>query len=184
MSVHPTAIVDDGAHIGGGTRIWHHAHVRAGAVVGGDCVIGKGVYIGAGVHIGDHCKIQNNAQVYEGATLADGVFVGPGVIIANDRRPRAVTPAGLPKSEDDWTMVRAVIGTGASIGAGAVIVPPLTIGAWAMVAAGSVVTADVASHALVAGIPARQIGWVCACGEHSAPNTACSACGHVFEEVM
>lgn len=184
MSVHPTATVDDGAVVGEDCRIWHHAHIRSGATLGRECIVGKNVYIGAGVTLGDRCKVQNNALVYEGAALADGVFIGPGAIIANDRRPRAILPGGSIKSDKDWDLARATIGVGAAVGAGAIIVPPVTVGAWSMVAAGAVVTKDVQPHALVAGNPARQIGWVCMCGHRSAPNAACSQCGRVFEEVV
>lgn len=184
MTIHPSAHVDEGAHVGDRTRVWHGAHVRGSAMIGDDCIIGEHVYVGAGVRIGNRCKIQNNALVYEGATLQDGVFVGPGAIVANDRRPRAVTPDGTLKSGEDWTLAETVISAGASIGAGAIIVPPVTIGTWAVVAAGAIVTRDVPPHALVAGAPARQIGWVCACGERTAPNAYCKACGRVFEEVV
>lgn len=180
MSIHATAIVEEGAVIGDGTGVWHHAHVRAGAIVGTGCVIGKNVYIGAGVRIGDGCKIQNNALVYEGATVGDGVFIGPGAIVANDRRPRAINPDGTVKAAHDWTLAETRIERGASIGAGAILVPPVTIGAWAMVAAGAVVARDVEAHRLVAGNPARVAGWVCACGERTQPDEKCPACGRIM----
>ncbi|GAC1422454.1 MAG: hypothetical protein NVSMB57_15600 [Actinomycetota bacterium] len=184
MSVHPAAIIDKGAQIGEGTTIWSGAHVRGTAVIGNDCVIGEHVYIGAGVHIGNRCKIQNTALIYEGATVADGVFIGPGVILANDKTPRAINPDGSLKSSDDWTLAETTIGPGVAIGAGAIVVPPVTLSAWSMIAAGSVVTKDVPPHALMAGVPARQIGFVCECGERAVPNAACSRCGRVFEEVV
>ena len=146
--------------IGPGARVWEGAHIREGAHVGAGCVIGRGAYIGIGVRLGDRCKIQNNALVYDPAVIGDGVFIGPGAILTNDRLPRAITPAGELKRADDWDPVGVTIETGASIGAGAVCVAPVRIGAWAMVAAGSVVVRDVPDHALVAGNPARQIGWV------------------------
>lgn len=177
--IHPTAVVEDGAVIGEGTSVWHHAQVRSGAVVGADCMIGKNVYIGAGVRIGDRCKIQNNALVYEGAEVGDGVFIGPGAIVANDRRPRAIDPDGRLKTAEDWTLARARIERGAAIGAGAILVPPLTIGAWAMVAAGAVVARDVEAHRLVAGNPARPAGWVCACGERGEMGEKCGVCGRI-----
>ncbi|HEX9695535.1 MAG TPA: DapH/DapD/GlmU-related protein [Actinomycetota bacterium] len=179
--IHPTATVEDGAAIGDGTSVWHHAHVRAGAVIGAGCVIGKNVYVGAGVHIGERCKIQNNALVYEGASVGDGVFIGPGAIVANDRRPRAINPDGSAKTTDDWTRAEARIEHGASIGAGAILVPPLTVGAWAMVAAGAVVARDVEPQSLVAGNPARHSGWVCVCGARTQPGDACGECGRILE---
>ena len=131
-----------------------------GAAIGRDCIVGRAAYVGPGVRIGDRCKIQNNALVYDPAVIADGVFIGPGAILTNDRLPRAVSPPGELKGADDWDPVGVTIETGASIGAGATCVAPVRVGAWAMVAAGSVVVRDVPDHGLVAGNPARQIGWV------------------------
>lgn len=181
--IHESAFVEDGALIGPGTSVWHHAQVRAGARVGEACIIGKGVYIGAEVRIGNRCKIQNYALVYEGATVGNGVFLGPSVIVANDRFPRAVNPDGSAKTADDWHLGRVLIEDGAAIGAGAVLVPDCTVGAWALVGSGSVVTADVPAHALVVGNPAKQIGWVCMCGrrlERSADLWRCTGCGRTY----
>lgn len=181
--IHETAFVEDGAEIGNGTNVWHHAQIRSGATVGSECVIGKSAYIGADVHIGDRCKIQNNALVYEGAIVHDGVFIGPAAIIANDRFPRAVSGDGSLKSADDWTLGEVVIESGASIGAGAVIVPNARIGAWAMVGSGAVVTRDVAPHQLVVGSPATVIGYVCVCGHRLVPlelEWGCETCGRTF----
>ena len=155
-----SADIDDGAVIGAATRVWHLAHVRAGARIGRECIIGRGAYIGPGVTIGDRCKIQNHALVYEPAVVEDGVFIGPAVVFTNDYFPRAVTPDGELKSADDWDAVGVTVREGASIGARAVCVAPVTIGRWAMVAAGSVVNRDVPDFALVAGVPARRIRWV------------------------
>lgn len=160
VRIDPSADVSPSAAIGTGTTVWHLAQVREDARLGVDCVVGRGAYIGSGVRIGDRCKIQNHALVYEPAELADGVFVGPAVVFTNDRHPRAITADGRLKSADDWEPVGVTVGQGASIGARAVCVAPVRVGAWAMVAAGSVVTIDVPDHALVVGVPARQIGWV------------------------
>ena len=158
--IEPTADVSDEAVIGDGTLIWHLAQVREGAVVGGNCVLGRGAYIGPGVRLGDNCKVQNYALVYEPAVLDSGVFIGPAVVLTNDLHPRAVTPDGRLKGAQDWTEVAVHVREGAAIGARSVCVAPVTIGRWAMVAAGSVVTRDVADFSLVAGAPARWLGWV------------------------
>lgn len=158
--IESTADVDPYAEIGAGTRIWHHVQVREHARIGVDCILGRGAYIGPGVLLGNRCKVQNHALVYEPAVLEDGVFIGPAVTFTNDLHPRAVTPDGALKMASDWDPVGVLVRTGASIGAHAVCVAPVTIGRWAMVAAGSVVVRDVGDFALVAGTPARRIGWV------------------------
>ena len=158
--IDPSADVDDRATIGAGTLVWHLAQVREHARVGRECVIGRGAYIGPGVVVGDRCKVQNHALVYEPAVVEDGAFVGPAVVFTNDLHPRAVTPDGRRKDADDWTAVGVSVREGASIGARAVCVAPVTIGRWAVVGAGSVVTRDVPSFALVAGVPARFLRWV------------------------
>lgn len=161
-----SADVSPDAVIGEGSSVWHLAQVREGAVLGTDCVIGRGAYIGPDVQLGDACKVQNYALVYEPARLADGVFIGPAAVLTNDMHPRAINPDGSLKSADDWEAVGVSIGHGASIGARAVCVAPVRIGAWATIAAGAVVTRDVPDHALVVGVPARQQGWV---GQAGAP---------------
>lgn len=158
--VHPSADIDPTVRLGERTRVWHLAQVREGAVIGRDCVLGRGAYVGPGVRLGDNCKVQNQALVYEPAVLKDGVFIGPAAVLTNDRHPRAVTPDGALKSAADWDAVGVVIQEGASIGAQAVCVAPVTVGRWALVAAGSVVIRDVPDFALVAGVPAGRIGWV------------------------
>lgn len=156
----PTAVVSPDAAIGPNASIWHQAQVREQAQIGANCVVGLGVYVGPGVRVGDNCKIQNYALVYEPAEVADGVFIGPAAVLTNDRFPRAVNPDQTPKSAHDWTPVGVTILGGASIGARAVCVAPITIGRWALVAAGSTVINDVPDYALVAGTPAKRIGWV------------------------
>lgn len=164
-----SADVSDTARIGEGSSIWHLAQVREDARIGRDCVIGRGAYIGTGVRMGDGCKVQNHALVYEPAELAEGVFIGPAVVLTNDHFPRAVNPDLSPKSASDWEPVGVSIRRGASIGARAVCVAPVTIGEWALVAAGATVTKDVVPHALVAGVPARRIAWVGRSGEPLEP---------------
>ncbi|MBW3068830.1 MULTISPECIES: acyltransferase [unclassified Actinomyces] len=165
----PSADVSPEASIGDGSSIWHLAQVREHAVLGEGCIVGRGAYIGEGVRMGRNCKVQNYALVYEPARLADGVFVGPAVTFTNDHFPRAVNPDGSLKSASDWEPVGVTVEEGASIGARAVCVAPVVIGAWATVAAGAVVTKDVPAHALVAGVPARRIGWVGRAGEPLVP---------------
>jgi UDP-2-acetamido-3-amino-2,3-dideoxy-glucuronate N-acetyltransferase len=155
-----SADVDPLASIGAGGAVWHLAQIREEAVLGPGCVVGRGAYVGAGVRVGAYVKIQNYALVYEPAVLEDGVFVGPAAVLTNDRHPRAVDRSGAPKRAGDWEPVGVTVRAGASLGARAVCVAPVTVGRWAMVAAGAVVTADVPDFALVAGTPARRIGWV------------------------
>jgi UDP-2-acetamido-3-amino-2,3-dideoxy-glucuronate N-acetyltransferase len=176
--IHPTAMIEPGAIVRAETRIWHHTHVREHAIIGRECILGKGVFIDRGVRVGDRVKIQNYACLYHGSIIEDGVFIGPHVILTNDRLPRAITPLGVLKTDDDWQCGATRIGTGASLGAGAVILPGISVGAWAMIGAGAVVTADVPPHGLVVGNPARLIGSVCACGNRRAPaDGPCPTCG-------
>jgi acetyltransferase-like isoleucine patch superfamily enzyme len=179
--VHPTAEVSGDASIGEGASIWHHAQVRERATVGPGCIIGKGVYIGAGVSLGANCKVQNYSCVYEGNTLEDGVFVGPEVVFTNDRYPRAINPDGSLKAASDWELQGSVARFGAAIGSRSVILPGLTIGRWALIAAGSVVTRDVPDHALVAGNPARQRGWACICARPLSEALTCPECGRRYQ---
>jgi acetyltransferase-like isoleucine patch superfamily enzyme len=162
--IHPTAEVSPDATIGDGTKIWNEAQVRERARIGRECILGKGVYVENDVVVGDRCKIQNRASLFKGVTLEDGVFVGPHVVFANDIYPRAVNPDGTLKGDADWEVTPTLIRHGASIGAGAVVLPGVTVGPWALVAAGAVVTANVPAHAIVRGNPARLAGWVCVCG--------------------
>jgi UDP-2-acetamido-3-amino-2,3-dideoxy-glucuronate N-acetyltransferase len=154
--VHPTAIVENSAKIGKGTKIWHFAHVREGAEIGMDCVLGHAVYVGQGVKIGDHVKLENRANVYQGVTIEDNVFVGPHVTFTNDPYPRSLST--------DWAIVPTYVKQGASIGASAIIVCGVTIGERALIGAGSVVTRDIPPQALAYGNPATIKGFVCKCG--------------------
>ena len=185
----PSADVSEAAVIGDGSAVWHLAQVRERAVLGRGCIVGRGAYIGEGVRMGRHCKVQNYALVYDPAVLADGVFIGPAATLTNDRFPRAVNPDGSLKSASDWRPVGVAIDEGASIGARAVCVAPVRIGAWATVAAGAVVTGDVPAHALVAGVPARRVGWVgrageplVAAGSDGSRRWRCPATGALYEE--
>jgi acetyltransferase-like isoleucine patch superfamily enzyme len=152
--VHPSAVVDQDS------TIWDLAQVRENAEIASGVVIGRGAYIGIGVRVGTNSKIQNYALVYEPADIGAGVFIGPAAVLTNDQRPRAVNPDGSLKSLSDWDPVGVQVREGASIGARAVCVAPITVGRWSMVAAGAVVVSDVPDFALVAGVPARHIGWV------------------------
>src|SRR5579859_859591 len=163
LYVHPTAEVSPDARVGAGTRIWRQVQVREHASIGESCNIGKGVYIDAHVRIGSRVKIQNHVSIFEGVTLEDGVFVGPHVCFTNDLAPRAITPEGRLKSADDWEITPTLVKYGASIGAGAIILCGVTVGEFALIGAGSVVTRDVSPHALVFGNPARWHGYVCRC---------------------
>jgi acetyltransferase-like isoleucine patch superfamily enzyme len=162
--VHPSAEVEPGAEIGAGTRIWHQAQVRKGARVGAECVIGKGVFVDVEVQVGDRCKLQNWVVLTRGSRLDAGVFIGPTSCLLNDLQPRAINPDGSLKGDADWTMRPAHLCEGASLGGGVQILPGVTVGRFALVGAGAVVTRDVPAHGLVIGNPARLVGFVCRCG--------------------
>lgn len=161
--IHLTAEVSPTAQIGRGTSIWNYAQVREHAIIGEECIVGKGVYIDAEVCIGTRVKIQNNASLFKGVTVEDGVFVGPHVCFTNDLFPRAITPDGKLKGAADWTITPTLVKYGASLGAGSIIRCGITIGEFALVGAGAVVTRDVPPHLLVTGNPARLRGYVCYC---------------------
>lgn len=167
--IEPSADVAPSANVAPSARVWHLAQVRENARIGEETIVGRGAYIGEGVRVGARCKIQNYALVYEPASLADGVFVGPAAVLTNDHAPRAVNADGTLKNVSDWDRVGVTVERGAAIGARAVCVAPVRIGAWASVGAGAVVTRDVAPYALVVGVPARRVGWV---GEAGVPLVA------------
>jgi len=164
VRIHPTAEVSVQAEIGTGSAIWHQAQVREGVRLGRNCIVGKGTYIDFDVQIGDNVKVQNRVSIYHGATIEDGVFVGPHACLTNDKLPRAVNPDGSLKSADDWEVSPILVREGAAVGACAVLLPGVTIGRWAMIGSGAVVTRDVPDHGLVWGNPARLRGFVCPCG--------------------
>lgn len=181
-----SADVDLSASVGDGTTIWDYVQVRENASIGEQCTVGRGAYVGAGVSIGNRVKIQNLALIYEPAVIEDGAFIGPAVVLSNDLRPRAINPDGSLKSGADWEAVGVRVSMGASIGALSVCVAPVTIGAWAMVAAGSTVIRDVPAHALVVGVPAGQIGWVGRSGErleqYDGPGWRCPSTGEIYAD--
>jgi acetyltransferase-like isoleucine patch superfamily enzyme len=164
IRIHSTAEVSDRASIGEGSSIWHQAQIREGAKIGRGCIIGKGVYIDAGVTLGDNVKVQNYVSIYHGVTIEDGVFIGPHVCFTNDLFPRAINPDGSLKAADDWVLCHTLIRRGAALGANSTIRCGVTIGPWAMVGCGSVVTKDIPQYGLAWGNPARLRGFICPCG--------------------
>jgi acetyltransferase-like isoleucine patch superfamily enzyme len=188
VRIHATADVSEDAEIGVGTSIWHQVQVREGAVIGGECILGKGAYVDHHVRIGNRCKLQNGVFVFHGFNLEDGVFLGPGVMLLNDKHPRAINADGSLKSSDDWTSSEAVVRRGASVGGGAVVLPGVDIGMFALVGAGAVVTKAVPDHAIVFGNPARVRGFACTCAhtlrlvERAADSSLmrCAACGNEY----
>ena len=155
---HPTAVVDRGAHVGVGSKIWHFSHVMRGARIGARCTLGQNVFVAGDAQLGAGCRIQNNVSIYDGVVLEDEVFVGPSAVFTNVRNPRAA----VDRRRD---VERTMVGEGVTIGANATIVCGVTIGPYAFVGAGAVVTRDVAPHAIVSGVPARRTGWICRCGK-------------------
>jgi acetyltransferase-like isoleucine patch superfamily enzyme len=182
--IHPTADVSPEATIGAGTVIWHRAQIRERARIGEECIIGKDVYIDHGVVLGSRVKVQNSALIYHGATLEDGVFVGPQVVIANDPLPRAITPEGKLKRAEDWEVGEVRVLYGASLGAGSLILPGVTIGRFAMVGAGAVVTRKCPDYGILMGDPARHLGYACPRGHRlgrEAKRYRCAECDWTLE---
>lgn len=172
--VHESSYIDENVIIGEGTKIWHFCHVQSGAQIGEKCSLGQNVNISNNVKIGNGVKIQNNVSVYEGVELEDYVFCGPSMVFTNDLTPRSKYPKGTERYK------KTLIKYGASIGANATIVCGNTIGRWAMIASGAVVTKDVPDYALMAGVPAKQIGWVCECGIPLKDDLECKECGRKY----
>lgn len=175
--VHESSYVDGDVKIGKGTKIWYFCHVQSGAEIGRDCSLGQNVNVGTNVHIGNGVRIQNNVSVYEGVELGDNVFCGPSCVFTNDLTPRA----NFPKGSEGYRSTP--VGDGASIGANATIVCGHKIGRCSLIGAGAVVTTDVPDYALMLGVPARQVGWVCECGERlwgDGGELTCETCGRLY----
>ncbi len=179
VRIHSSSVVHESAEIGEGTQIWLFCQVRERTKIGKNCIFGKNVYVDSDVAIGDNVKVQNNVSIYVGVTIEDGVFCGPHVCFTNDKVPRAVNPDMSPKGAHDWEVSKTLVRQGAALGANSTIVCGITIGKWAMVGSGAVVTRNVPDHALVLGNPARIVGWVCSCGKKVAidDSTGKGQCG-------
>lgn len=174
--VHNSSIIDDDVKIGKGTKIWHFCHIQSGARIGDNCSFGQNVNVSNNVKIGNGVKVQNNVSIYEGVELEDYVFCGPSMVFTNDLTPRAKYPKGHVGYK------KTILHTGVTVGANATVVCGHELGEWCMIAAGAVVTKDVKKHALMAGLPAMQIGWVCECGERLHDSLVCPVCGRKYEE--
>ena len=174
--VHESSYIDENVTIGEGTKIWHFCHIQSGAVIGRDCSLGQNVNVSNNVIIGNHVKIQNNVSLYEGVEIEDYVFCGPSMVFTNDLNPRSKYPKGTAG------YLITLVKEGASIGANATIVCGNTIGRNAMIAAGAVVTQDVPDHALMAGVPAKQIGWACECGQKLNQHLICDQCNRKYKQ--
>lgn len=189
VRIHPSAEVADSAVIGEGTAIWHLCQIRQNVKIGQSCILGRGVFVDMDVEIGNNVKIQNYVSVYHGVTLEDGVFVGPHVCFTNDLRPRAINPDGSLKSADDWVVSKTRVKKGAALGANSTIRCGVTIGEWALVGSGSVVTRDIPNYGMAYGNPARLHGFVCPCGailkdgqrSGEIVSATCPECGAVIE---
>ena len=173
--VHESSYVDDDVEIGNGTKIWHFCHIQKGAVIGDNCSFGQNVNISNNVHIGNGVKVQNNVSIYEGVELEDFVFCGPSMVFTNDLTPRAKYPKGHAGYK------KTIVRKGATIGANATVVCGHELGEWCTIAAGAVVTKNVLPHALMAGVPAKQIGWVCECGQVLDDDLVCPDCKRIYQ---
>lgn len=173
--VHESSYIDEDVTIGEGTKVWHFSHIQSGAVIGKNCSFGQNVNVSNNVKIGNGVKVQNNVAIYEGVELEDYVFCGPSMVFTNDLTPRAKYPKGPVGYK------KTLLKEGATVGANATVVCGHTIGKWAMIAAGAVVTKDVPDYALMAGVPAKQMGWVCECGELLKGKSVCDKCGRHYE---
>lgn len=174
--VHPTSIIDDDVKIGDGTKIWHFSHIQSGARIGKNCSFGQNVNVSNNVIVGNGVKVQNNVSLYEGVELEDYVFCGPSCVFTNDLTPRAKYPKGHAGYK------KTIVKEGASIGANATVVCGHTIGKWALIGAGAVVTSNVPDHALMLGVPAKRCGWVCECGTLLPKDLICPECGREYRE--
>jgi len=172
--IHESSYVDPNVTIGQGTKIWHFSHIQSAAIIGEKCSVGQNVNIANNVKIGNHVKIQNNVSVYEGVELEDYVFCGPSMVFTNDLTPRSKYPKGSSNYQ------KTIVKIGATIGANATIVCGNTIGKWSMIASGAVVTKNVPDYALFAGVPAKQMGWVCECGLRLKDDLHCKSCGRTY----
>lgn len=172
--IHESSYIDDEVSIGDGTKVWHFCHIQTGTVIGKGCSFGQNVNVSSNVKIGNSVKVQNNVSIYEGVELEDGVFCGPSMVFTNDLTPRAM----FPKGRENYK--KTLIKEGASIGANATVVCGHTVGRYAMIAAGAVVTKNVPDYALMAGVPAKQIGWVCKCGSRLYDNMQCPNCSNKY----
>lgn len=174
--VHESSYIDDNVKIGKGTKIWHFCHIQSGAVIGEKCSFGQNVNVSNNVKIGNGVKVQNNVSIYEGVEIEADVFCGPSMVFTNDMNPRAKYPKGSAGYK------KTLIKQGATIGANATIVCGHTVGRWAFIAAGSVVAANVKDYAMMIGVPARQVGWMCECGEKLTDGLTCHRCGRSYIE--
>lgn len=188
MSVHRTAEIHKSAQIGKDTQIWHHSQIRENVTIGKNCIIGKNVYIDFGITIGNNVKIQNNCSLYHGLTIKDGVFIGPHTIFTNDKIPRAINPDGTLKGGADWKIGEILVKYGASIGAGCIILPGITIGKFCLIGSGSIVTKNIDDYALGLGTPFNKTGYICKCGDKLDLGEKCKTCnvlldkkGNIFE---
>lgn len=173
--VHESSYVDDNVFIGKGSKIWHFCHIQQGAIIGENCSLGQNVSVGNNVKIGNNVKVQNNVSIYEGVELEDYVFCGPSMVFTNDLTPRSKYPKGNARYK------KTLVKKGASIGANATIVCGHTVGRWALIGSGAVVTKDVPDYALMLGVPAKQAGWVCECGEILSDILCCSICNRTYQ---